>query len=88
MTVNEAVNNAMKHSGATEVGLMLRSNGSRLLVEIADNGKGFDPAVTSSERNGLRNMQRRMETAGGTFRIVPSDSGTVVSLEMPFPASK
>jgi signal transduction histidine kinase len=83
MTVNEVVNNAMKHSGATELRLTLRFNADRLLVGIADNGRGFDPLALSSERNGLRNMQRRMEAAGGVFRITSAPTGTLVTLELP-----
>jgi signal transduction histidine kinase len=83
MTVNEVVNNAMKHSGATELRLTLRFNADRLLVEIADNGRGFDPATISVERNGMGNMQRRMEAAGGVFRITSAPTGTLVTLEIP-----
>ncbi|MCW1922017.1 histidine kinase [Luteolibacter arcticus] len=84
MTVNEAVNNAMKHSRATEVGLTLRFTDNRLLVDIADNGKGFDPdTAAAAERNGLLNMQRRMESAGGTVQITPAATGTVVAVELP-----
>lgn len=84
MTVNEIVNNAMKHSGASEVALTVRIAGDRLTVEIADNGKGFDPAVAEdSERNGLRNLQRRMEAAGGRFSLHSGPAGTVATLELP-----
>ncbi|MEK7953587.1 sensor histidine kinase [Luteolibacter soli] len=88
MTVNEAVNNTMKHSGATEVGLTLRCRYGRLLVDIVDNGKSFDPAAASAERNGLLNMQRRMESAGGTFQITSAPTGTVVALELPLTLPK
>lgn len=83
MAANEAVNNVMKHSGATEVGLGVHFCGGRLTVEISDNGHGFDPAATGDpERNGLRNMQRRMESAGGRFDLCSSPAGTIVTIEL------
>jgi len=65
MAIKETLNNAVKHSDATELHLQIRHYGQRLLVVVQDNGKGFDPATARSERNGLTNMAQRMNELGG-----------------------
>lgn len=64
----EAVNNAAKYSGASEVRVNLRNENNLLQLEIRDNGRGFDPAA-AKRGNGLDNMQRRAERMGGKFSI-------------------
>jgi len=66
MAIKESLNNAVKHSGATELRLQIHWRGPRLIVVVADNGKGFDPGAAKSERNGLTNMSQRMEELGGS----------------------
>ena len=88
MTVNEVINNAMKHSGASEIHLIVELVDTWLRVSATDNGRGFDPAKVSSERNGLRNMHQRMKSAGGTCEVSSSTSGTKVVLEMPLPTAR
>jgi len=68
--VKEAINNAARHSGATELFLRIHRNGSTVIVVVEDNGKGFDPVAADPERNGLTNMAQRMEEVGGIHRIV------------------
>ncbi len=69
LAVKEALNNAAKHSKATELFLRIHQRGEGLLVVVEDNGKGFDLAFASQERNGLTNMSQRMNEVGGEFRI-------------------
>lgn len=69
LAVKEALNNAAKHSQATELFLRIHRQGSGLAVVVEDNGKGFDLARASQERNGLTNMSQRMEEVGGQYRI-------------------
>jgi signal transduction histidine kinase len=65
LAVKEALNNAAKHSGATELFLRIhRANGS-LVVIVEDNGRGFDPEKLSGERNGMANMTQRMAEIRG-----------------------
>ena len=68
--VKEAVNNAVKYSGAGELTLRIHCRGSSLHVTIEDNGKGFDPALVDPSRNGLSNMRERMNEVGGTCQIL------------------
>jgi signal transduction histidine kinase len=65
MAIKETLNNAVKHSAATELRLQIHRQGQRLVVVVQDNGKGFDPALARSERNGLTNMAQRMSELGG-----------------------
>jgi signal transduction histidine kinase len=69
MAIKETLNNAVKHSGATELRLKLHWPGQRLVMVVQDNGKGFDPAGVNLERNGLANLEQRMQELGGSCRI-------------------
>jgi signal transduction histidine kinase len=70
MVTKEALNNAVKHSGASELRLQIRCEHGRLNVTVEDNGKGFDPAAAGRNRNGLLNMSRRMAELGGICAVV------------------
>ena len=69
--VREALSNAVRHSGATEVTVLVNVEDD-LCIEVTDNGRGIDDAITES---GLGNLRRRAEQSGGTFRIGRSDGG-------------
>jgi signal transduction histidine kinase len=69
LAVKEAINNAAKHSGATELLLQIRRQGHGITVAVQDNGRGFDPAQPRAERNGLDNMIQRLNEVGGSCRI-------------------
>ncbi len=80
----EAVVNVLKHSGATEVSLHAHSDGSAVLIDIDDNGCGYQQANRVSEGFGTTHMNRRMTEAGGTVHIGPApDQGTRVRLRVP-----
>jgi signal transduction histidine kinase len=88
MAVKEALNNALKHSGATEVRVQLEVAGPRLQVAVTDNGCGFDSA-TVKHGNGLDHLARRMEEAGGTCSVTAQmGGGTRVLLDVPLPATE
>ncbi len=69
MAIKETLNNAVKHSEATELRLKLHWPGQRLVMVVQDNGKGFNPAGVNLERNGLTNLKQRMQELGGSCRI-------------------
>ncbi len=69
LAVKEALNNAAKHSGATELYLRVHRQGEGLRVVVEDNGKGIDLAQASPERNGLTNMAQRMKEVGGSCHL-------------------
>ena len=80
----EAINNIQKHAMATEVTIHIEAKDNHLLLQVTDNGKGFD-AQQPTHRNGLKNMQQRMQKWGGTTTVHSSPgNGTVIKIMLPF----
>ncbi len=69
LAVKEALNNVAKHSQATELFLRIHRHGEGLIVVVEDNGRGFDLAHASLERNGLTNMSQRLKEVDGVCRV-------------------
>jgi two-component system sensor histidine kinase DegS len=65
--VQEAVNNAIKHAGASEIDVYLEQRHDRLFLRIADDGCG--PGAGRSAARGLHNMRERARLLNGTFRL-------------------
>jgi signal transduction histidine kinase len=84
MVAKEALNNVVKHSGATELKLRIHCDRGRLILVLEDNGRGFDPTKTNQQRNGLNNMTERMAELGGAFLIV-SQPGKGCRIEISVP---
>jgi two-component system sensor histidine kinase UhpB len=77
----EAVNNAVKYSGGTLLQVLLKQSGHSIILQVSDNGKGFDPN-SPKNGNGLRNMRRRAEELQAKLDIHSSpDQGTMIHLE-------
>jgi ligand-binding sensor domain-containing protein/signal transduction histidine kinase len=88
LACREAVNNVLKHSGATELRMRVRLEDNSLTVSINDNGHGFNVAQTETKRSGLANMRQRMAECDGTCEITSATSGgTDVRLHLPLSAS-
>ncbi|MBS0389450.1 MAG: hypothetical protein JSR15_13310 [Proteobacteria bacterium] len=86
--MQEAANNAMRHSGGTELRIVVRSlDARRLHIEIADDGVGL-PAQRATTGNGLANMAWRAQRMGAQLRFEPTDAdgGTRVVVEAALPA--
>jgi signal transduction histidine kinase len=66
--VREALTNAGKHAGATVYRVALRVEGDEVVLEVSDNGTGFDPAATGGGL-GLINLRNRAEKLNGTFQV-------------------
>jgi signal transduction histidine kinase len=64
----EAVTNAARHSGVSQVRLALEGDGSRVRLRVSDRGRGFDPAATDGGF-GLVFMRQRARAVGGELRI-------------------
>lgn len=81
----EALNNAVKHSGATRVDVLLSRDQFFIVLEIQDNGKGFVPAGINQDQGiGLYTIRERVELLGGIIRIKSSDKiGTDIFIEVP-----
>jgi len=84
LAVKEAINNAVKYSGADRLFLRINVQGRQLLVVVEDNGKGFDLQKADPQRNGLSNMTERLRELGGVCRIVTRPGGGCrVEFEVP-----
>lgn len=79
----EALANALRHGHARHVTVRLRADEDGLLLEVEDDGVGFDPEApgTRSRRLGLTSMEERAERLGGTLELVSAPgAGTTVRL--------
>ena len=80
----EALANALRHADAEHVSVRLGAQDGRLVLEVRDDGVGFDPdaAAVRSRRLGLTSMEERAQRLGGrlTLRSEPG-AGTTVRLE-------
>ena len=81
--VQEALHNALRHSGAAVVCVSLTARRRRVVLEVTDRGRGFAPGAAPAGL-GLASMRERAASAGGTLtvRSAPGE-GTLVRLELP-----
>jgi PAS domain S-box-containing protein len=81
--VQEAVTNALRHAQATTIRIRLVNLGGELLLEVADDGAGFDPTTTNGGF-GLTGMSERAELLGGALSVVSVPGrGTTITLRAP-----
>jgi two-component system, NarL family, sensor kinase len=79
----EALTNVERHSGATEVNMLVRGTKAGAILRVQDNGRGMGTSVAESTGLGLRNMAERMERLDGTLRILTTKSGMVIEAQVP-----
>lgn len=82
---SEVLSNVEKHSGATQVEVLVTWTGCVLDISVADNGSGFDPdAIHKDEHFGLEILQERIDALKGKLMIhAGAGTGTVVSISIP-----
>jgi signal transduction histidine kinase/PAS domain-containing protein len=79
----EVLTNALRHAQATEFVARLLFEPSEIRLELADNGRGFDPA-RRHDGFGLRGMRERVEAMGGQLTIQSANgNGTAISIVLP-----
>ncbi|MEA2197056.1 MAG: hypothetical protein QOJ25_1107 [Solirubrobacteraceae bacterium] len=81
----EALHNALRHAAPDHVSLRVAGNGDRILVEVRDDGAGFEPGDTElrSKHLGLTSMEERARSIGGRLELRSAPgAGTVVRLEV------
>jgi signal transduction histidine kinase len=80
--VQEALTNAVRHSGARRVRVDVSGDGEQIEVSVADDGHGFDPRANSAGF-GLRGMRERVQLAGGELAIGSTAGGSTVRARLP-----
>jgi signal transduction histidine kinase/streptogramin lyase len=88
----EALANAVRHSGAARVSLDLRYHPNELTLTIRDNGIGFqatDTTLPAKGHFGLQGMRERTDQIGGTLNVASSpETGTTITLSVPLSNGK
>jgi PAS domain S-box-containing protein len=80
----EALRNAMKHSGATVIDVSLTATPSVMTLRISDNGAGFDPLTSPTAGIGLQTMRERVDLVGGVLAVEAlRPHGTTVRVDLP-----
>jgi len=80
----EALRNALKHSGATAIAVRLGATRSHLTLRVTDNGRGFDSLTTAASGIGLLTMRERVELVNGTLAVEPvRPHGTTIRVVVP-----
>lgn len=81
----EALNNIVRHSGATLADLRLDRKMDDVYFSISDNGKGFETRhVNSPSGHGLNNMRDRVKLLKGTIEVKSApDKGTLIMIKIP-----
>ena len=80
--VQEALTNVVKHARADTVRVAATEVAGDLLIEIQDDGAGFDPDV-ASQGFGLAGMRERVSLIGGTLSISSGAQGTLIKACLP-----
>ena len=87
----EAVANAVQHSRASEVNVIISSDGRSISIAIRDNGCGFQPENAPSVEDGhfgITGMMERARNIDSTLTVESSYLGTTVFLSVPYPPSQ
>jgi signal transduction histidine kinase len=88
--VREAVNNSVKHAGASEIEVKLRAASDALNISIRDDGSGFQPedaAAPGPGHYGIIGMKERASKIGASLDLSTSEGkGTTITLRLPLSA--
>ncbi|WP_071116059.1 sensor histidine kinase [Chromobacterium sphagni] len=83
-SVQEALSNALRHSGAARAVVRLERSGAGVAVTVSDNGKGLAAPEANQAGNGLTGMRERVEERGGTLDILsPASGGCCLRIWLP-----
>jgi signal transduction histidine kinase len=79
--IQEAVQNAVKHSNASNIYINIDQDTDMLLIKIEDDGKGFDTEKLA-EGVGIINMKNRIKLLKGDIKWVSSEQGSIVQVKL------
>lgn len=71
LLLKEALNNVVKHAGANELDVVIRTGQDQFELRLSDNGKGYDPLL-NSHGNGSRTMRMRSARLTGNMEVATS----------------
>ena len=81
---SESLHNVVKHSGAARVDLSLVRQNGHWVLQVRDDGGGFDPSKGGPDHYGLSSMRERMEGVGGSWELKSTPgSGTSIRATLP-----
>ena len=83
LVTREALNNAMKHSGANSIQLKAEITQSLVCFYVTDNGKGMTEINSNHNSNGIRNMKKRIKDIGGGIEWMTKGKGLIVKYCLP-----
>jgi signal transduction histidine kinase len=81
--LQESLTNVAKHARASNVHVVVRESDGELLIEVQDDGDGFDTDIESRYGFGLSGMQERVSLAEGTLSVDSGEQGTLVKASLP-----
>jgi signal transduction histidine kinase/ligand-binding sensor domain-containing protein len=82
LVFKECINNVVHHSGSTEARVSLSGDANSLVLEVSDNGKGFDVS-RDCLGHGLASMRERAASLGGNIKWTSGERGTTVRMRVP-----
>ncbi len=84
--VQEFLQNSIKHAGCKNIDVSLNVNDDAILLQLKDDGRGFDKSIVTGNGIGLNNMKKRTELIGGHFNFESCiGTGTKLNIEIPLP---
>jgi signal transduction histidine kinase len=81
----EAISNAVRHADPATLSVTLTRKDGAVLLEVEDDGQGFDPDAVRGGGRGLTNLRERVANAGGEMTI-ESEAGRGTTLKLRFPS--
>jgi signal transduction histidine kinase len=80
----EALANVVKHARASSATIRIAAEDDAVLIEVSDDGRGFDPAAVGREHFGLRSMRGRIADLKGQLEVTSAlGRGTILRVEVP-----
>ncbi|OXS59922.1 sensor histidine kinase [Cohnella sp. CIP 111063] len=79
MCLKEAVNNVVKHSGASECAVSFSQNDTEVVMKVHDNGASRPERLNFRQGHGLQGMKERLEFVNGTLGLATGEGTTVVA---------
>jgi len=79
--IQEALQNAIKHSEAKNIGIEIETKAENIIIVITDDGKGFEPLYNNGL--GMRNMKQRTKLLGGHITWNKPENGSSITIQLP-----